>query len=139
MSETRRCFGPEGEGKGAAKEKVEVCVLRVVAIVVGRDEGVVGEERKDFKDMREGREDEISNLTRVGLALTSFKSPSISFISYSCLVASLCIIPTVPCYHLANQLCPLRPSAAPHVPHNAVQPSTPFTPLPRAQDPHRLF
>jgi len=33
-SETRRCFGPEGEGKGAVNEKVEVCVLMVVAIVV---------------------------------------------------------------------------------------------------------
>jgi hypothetical protein len=31
--ETRRCLGPEEEGKGAAKEKVEVCVVRAVAIV----------------------------------------------------------------------------------------------------------
>jgi hypothetical protein len=52
-SETRRCFGPEGEGKGAVKENVDVCVLMVVAIV-GRDEGADGEERKDFKDMTEG-------------------------------------------------------------------------------------
>ena len=31
--ETRRCLVPEEEGKGAVKEKVEVCVVRVVAIV----------------------------------------------------------------------------------------------------------
>ena len=33
-SETRRCLGPaEDEGKGAVNEKVEVCVVMVVAIV----------------------------------------------------------------------------------------------------------
>jgi hypothetical protein len=31
--ETRRCFGPEEEGKGAVKEKAEVCVVTAVAIV----------------------------------------------------------------------------------------------------------
>ena len=33
--ETRRCFGPEEEGKGAENEKVDVWVLMVVAIWEG--------------------------------------------------------------------------------------------------------
>jgi len=40
--ETRRCLGPEEEGKGAVKEKLEVCVVTVVAIVRW-DEGRRGE------------------------------------------------------------------------------------------------
>jgi len=36
-SETRRCLGPvvEVEGKGAVKEKVEVCVVLMVVAIVG--------------------------------------------------------------------------------------------------------
>jgi hypothetical protein len=48
--ETRRCFGPEEEGNGAAKEKADVCVVTAVAIV--RWEG--GEERKGEDFMLKG-------------------------------------------------------------------------------------
>ena len=44
-SETRRCLGPEGEGKGAVKEKVDVCVVTVAAIGTNRRRW--GERKRD--------------------------------------------------------------------------------------------
>ena len=68
-SETRRCFGPEDEGKGGVNENVDVCVVMVVAIVgwrVGWSE-MRREERKDFMSMTEEGE-------HVSLSIKSFIS-----------------------------------------------------------------
>jgi hypothetical protein len=44
--DTRRCFGPEEDEKGAEKEKAEVCVVIAVAIV--RWEGGEGRTGEGF-------------------------------------------------------------------------------------------